>query len=76
MLLHLENAVKQMHTVDSDALVVAGAAAHRLNNSELWIILGVGNYFHYLPAHEIAKALAAISQVSIAFAVAIALLYP
>ncbi len=46
-----------VHTVDMDVLVLAVTAAQRLNINELWVAFGVGKSFHYLAAHEMAKAL-------------------
>lgn len=63
MLLHLENAVRQgntkasMRTVDTDALVLAVAAANPLNIKELWLAFDVGKNFHYLLAHGYQKPL-------------------
>ena len=63
MLLHLQDAVNLVYTkasirtVNTDVLALAVTAAHRLNINGLWIAFGVGNNFHYIPAHEIVKAL-------------------
>ena len=65
MFVHLEDAVRQgftkalIRTVDTDVVVLAVTAAQRLKTSlsELWVAFGVGKYFRYLPAHEIARKL-------------------
>ncbi len=46
-----------VRTVDMDVLVLAVTAAQRLNIIELWVAFGVGKSYHYLAAHEMAKAL-------------------
>ena len=48
-----------VRTFDMDVLVLAVAvtAAQRLNINELWVAFGVGKSYHYLAAHEMAKAL-------------------
>ena len=62
MMLHVEDAVKQgytnvsIRTVDTDIVVLALAAAERLNIDELWVAFGTGKSFRLLAAHEKAQA--------------------
>lgn len=56
-MLHVFDAVKegyckiQMHTVDTDVLVLALMAAERLKIPEVRVALGIGKNFRYLAAH-------------------------
>ncbi|VDI52493.1 Hypothetical predicted protein [Mytilus galloprovincialis] len=60
ILLHVADAVKSgMHnimirTVDTDVVVIAVSAVHKLNITSLWIAFAVGINFRYIPVHEIA----------------------
>ena len=62
MILHMVDAVNDgyqkvlLHTVDTD-VVLAVAAAAKINIQELWVAFGTGKYFRYIPAHEVALAL-------------------
>ncbi|KAG7163773.1 hypothetical protein Hamer_G003026 [Homarus americanus] len=57
------NAVKHgyfkviIRTVDTDVLVLAIAAFHLLNITELWVAFATGKCFTYLPVHEMAISL-------------------
>jgi hypothetical protein len=64
MLLHAADAAKQgskkilLRTVDTDVVVIAIASMQQLVDvDELWIAIGVGRYFRYIPAHAIADAI-------------------
>ncbi len=63
MILHLADAVSEgfrtfiLRTVDSDVVVLAVAAASKLDVRELWVAFGTGKKFRYIPAHEIALSL-------------------
>ena len=60
ILLHLEDAVKEVYTkvsvrtVDTDVLVLAVTASQWLNTTELWVAFGTGKGFRHL---EMAKTL-------------------
>ncbi|CAG2233639.1 unnamed protein product [Mytilus edulis] len=59
-LLHVGIAVKSgmqkimIRTVDTDVVVIAVSAVHKLNITCLWMAFGVGINFRYIPVHEIA----------------------
>ncbi|CAG2200822.1 unnamed protein product [Mytilus edulis] len=59
-LLHVGDAVKSgmqkimIRTVDTDVVVIAVSAVHKLNITCLWMAFGVGINFRYIPVHEIA----------------------
>ena len=63
MILHLADAVNEgfcttlLRTVDSDIVILAVAAASKLDVQELWVAFGMGKNFRYIPAHEIASFL-------------------
>ena len=63
MILHLADAVNEgfssilLCTVDSDIVILAVAAASKLDVQELWVAFGTGKNFRYIPAHEIASSL-------------------
>ncbi len=63
MFLHLADAVNegfantQLRTVDTDVIVLAVAAAAKIDVQELWVAFGTGKNFRYIPAHEIAASL-------------------
>ena len=46
-----------IRTVDTDAVVLAVAAAQRHGNTEIWIAFGTGKSFRFLAAHEMARVL-------------------
>ncbi|XP_076078833.1 uncharacterized protein LOC143048849 [Mytilus galloprovincialis] len=60
ILLHVADAVKSgmqkimIRTVDTDVVVIAVSAVHKLNITSLWMAFGVGKNFRYIPVHEIA----------------------
>ena len=62
ILLHLQDAVKEGHTmaslctVDTDVLVLAVTAAKCLRTTELWVTFGTRRGLRHLAAHEMAKA--------------------
>ncbi|CAG2204044.1 unnamed protein product [Mytilus edulis] len=43
-----------IRTVDTDVVVIAVSAVHKLNITSLWMAFGVGKNFRYIPVHEIA----------------------
>ncbi|CAC5382291.1 unnamed protein product [Mytilus coruscus] len=61
ILLHVADAVKNgmqkimIRTVDTDVVVIAVSAVHKLNITSLWMAFGVGKNFRYIPVHEIAQ---------------------
>ncbi|KAJ8397883.1 hypothetical protein AAFF_G00435720 [Aldrovandia affinis] len=63
ILLHVQDAVRQgytkvsIRTVDTDVVILAVAAAGRLDIDELWVAFATGKNFRYLAAHEMAVAL-------------------
>ena len=63
MILHLADAAREgfhrilLRTVDTDVVVLAVAAAAKLNLQELWEAFGTGKHFRYIPIHEIAVSL-------------------
>ena len=63
MILHLADAVNEgfctilLCTVDSDIVILAVAAASKLDVQELWVAFGTGKNFRYIPAHEIPSSL-------------------
>ena len=63
MILHLMDATKNgcrralLRTVDTNVVTLAIASISQLNADEVWVAFGVGKYFRYIPAHEIAAAL-------------------
>jgi len=64
IMLHATHAAHNSHkkifirTVDTDFVVLAVALAHTLNEeTEVWLSFGTGKTFHFLAAHEIARAL-------------------
>ncbi|CAC5367122.1 unnamed protein product [Mytilus coruscus] len=60
IVLHVADAVKNemqkimIRTVDTDVVVIAVSAVHKLNITSLWMAFGVGKNFKYIPVHEIA----------------------
>ena len=46
-----------IRTIDTDVMVLAIAYARKLELQELWIAVGVGNHFRYLPNHKITTSL-------------------
>ena len=46
-----------IRSVDNDVVVLAVAAAAKLDVQELWIAFGTAKSFHHIPAHEIARSL-------------------
>ncbi|KAJ8405691.1 hypothetical protein AAFF_G00316710 [Aldrovandia affinis] len=63
ILLHVQDAVRPGYTkvsictVDTDVVILAVAAAGRLDIDELWVAFATGKNFRYLAAHEMAVAL-------------------
>ncbi|KAK3877040.1 hypothetical protein Pcinc_018219 [Petrolisthes cinctipes] len=63
ILLHIQDAVRQgytkvsIRTMDTDVVILAVAAAGRLDIDELWVAFATGKNFRYLAAHEMAVAL-------------------
>ena len=66
MILHVADAIHEgymkilQRTVDTDIVVLAVAAAAKLNtisDLELWVAFGTGKHFRYIPVHEIAACL-------------------
>ena len=63
MFMHVRNAAEDcshilVKTVDSDVVVIALSAFHRIPSlQELWIEFGVGKHLKFLPIHEIANSL-------------------
>ena len=63
MILHLADAAREgfhrilLRMVDTDVVVLAVAAAAKLNLQELWVAFGTGKHFRYIPFHEIALSL-------------------
>ena len=47
-----------IRTVDTDAVVLAVAAAQRHGNTEMWIAFGTGKSFRFLAAYDMARVLA------------------
>ncbi|VDI78636.1 Hypothetical predicted protein [Mytilus galloprovincialis] len=43
-----------IRTVDTDVVVIAVSAVHKLNITSLWMAFAVGINFRYIPVHEIA----------------------
>ena len=64
LLLHAADAGKcgfnkiMLRTVDTDVLVIAIAAFHKLALSELWIVFGVGKHLCFVPVHDITSSMA------------------
>ena len=54
-MLHVADAVKSgiqkimIRTVDTDVVVIAVSAVHKLNITSLWMAFGVGKNFRYIP---------------------------
>jgi len=46
-----------IHTVDTDVVILAVAAAGRLDVDGLWVAFATGKNFRYLALHEMAVAL-------------------
>ena len=46
-----------LRTVDTDVLVLSVTAMHWLHLEHLWVAFGTGQYFKYIPAHEIAASI-------------------
>ena len=63
MILHLADAVKEgfrkifLRTLDTDVVVLAVAAADKLDVQKLWAAFGTGKNFRYIPVHEISISL-------------------
>ena len=63
IIVHLADAVNKgykkilVRTVDTDVVVLAVAAAAKVDIEELWIAFGTAKSFRHIPAHEIAKSL-------------------
>ena len=63
IILHLADAVKEgfrkilLCTVDTDVVVLAVAAADKLDVQELWMAFGMVKNFRYIPVHEISVSL-------------------
>ena len=63
IILHVAHGSRHGHTkilirtVDSDVLVLAIAHFHMLALDELWVALGVGKHFKYIPVHQVANQL-------------------
>ena len=62
MFVHVADAVNEgykkilIRLVDTDVVVLAVAAAAKLDLEELWIAFGTGKNFCHIPAHEIARS--------------------
>ena len=60
LLLHVADAVRKgcrkvcIHTVDTNVVVLAIAMLNRIKPDELWVALGTGSNFWYVPIHELA----------------------
>ena len=58
MILHMADAVKKgfhkilLHTVDTDVVVVAVAAAAKLDIQGLWVAFGTVKKFRYIPVQN------------------------
>ena len=64
MILHLADSVREeilLHTVDTDVVVLAVAAAAKLDIRELWVAFGMTKKFMHIPVHEISLLLALTS---------------
>ena len=62
MISHTADAVRQgckniLRTVDTDVVVLSVVAVPRLHLEHLWVAFGTGQYFKYIPAHEIAGSI-------------------
>lgn len=63
ILLHVADCARLGHrqiiirTVDSDVVVIAVAAYHLLDVDELWVAIGTGDKYRYMPVHIIASQL-------------------
>lgn len=63
MFVHVADAVNKgynkilIRSVDTDVVVLAVAAAAKLDVEELWIAFGTAKSFRHIPAHEIARSL-------------------
>ena len=63
MILHMTDAVKKgfhkilLCTVDTDVVIVAVAAASKLDIQELWVAFGTAKKFRYIPVHDISQPL-------------------
>ena len=63
LLLHTVECFRQgfnrvmIRTVDTDLMVIAISTFQQLGISELWIALGTGKNFRYVPIHDIVKEL-------------------
>ena len=62
LFLHVADAVKKdyrillVRTVDTDVVVVATATLNRTKLHKLWVALGTGGHFRFIPIHEVAAA--------------------
>ena len=62
LFLHVADAVKKgyskflVRTVDTDVVVVAIATLNRTKPDELWVALGTGGTFRFIPINEVAVA--------------------
>jgi len=63
IMVHCRNAVIKGHktilirTVDSDVVAIAVSSFHLIRADELWIGIGTGKKFRYIPIHEIVVSL-------------------
>ena len=63
LLLHVADAVQGgcrkvcVRTVDTDVIVLAIAHFDRIKPDELWVALGAGSHFRYIPVHELAASM-------------------
>ena len=63
MLLHVidtvANGIKKVviRTVDTDVKVLVGASFSNIHPDELWIALGTGSRFRYIPVHQLVAAM-------------------
>ena len=63
IIVHMADAVNKgykkilIRTVDTEVVVLAVAAAVKVDSEELWIAFGTAKNFRHIPAHEIARSL-------------------
>ena len=63
LLLHVADAVQGecrkvcVRTVDTDVVVLAITHFDRIKPDELWVALGAGSHFRYIPVHELAASM-------------------
>ena len=51
-----------VRTVDTDVVVVAVGTLNRTKHFELWVGLGTGGHFRFIPIHEVAAAVGPITS--------------